>query len=31
MTKNLVAVHDKAKSYDWQFTVGDQSPKYPTR
>jgi Methane/Phenol/Toluene Hydroxylase len=31
MVKSLEAVHNKAKSYDWQFTVGDQSPKYPTR
>ena len=31
MVKNLEAVHEKAKSYDWEFTVGDQSPKYPTR
>lgn len=31
MTKNLVAVHEKAKQYDWPFTVGDQSPKYETR
>ena len=24
-------MHAKAKSYDWQFTVGDQRPKFPTR
>lgn len=23
--------HEKAKSYDWEFTVGDASPKFPTR
>ena len=31
MAKTMVAVHDKAKRYDWPFTVGDQSPKYETR
>ena len=27
MARNLESVHAKAKSYDWQFTVGDQ-PKH---
>ena len=31
MARNLETVHAKAKSYDWQFTVGDQRPKFPTR
>jgi Methane/Phenol/Toluene Hydroxylase len=31
MARNLESVHAKAKSYDWQFTVGDQRPKFPTR
>jgi len=31
MSKSLVEVHEKAKSYDWDFTSGDQHPKYPTR
>lgn len=31
MTKTLVAVHEKAKQYDWPFTVRDQGPKYETR
>lgn len=31
MAKNLVEVHEKAKTYDWAFTVGDQRPKWPTR
>ncbi len=31
MTKSLVEVHEKSKGYDWDFTVGDKTPKYPTR
>jgi len=31
MARNLETVHAKAKSYDWQFTAGDQRPKFPTR
>jgi hypothetical protein len=31
MAKGLVEFHEKAKSYDWDFTVGDKSPKYPTK
>ncbi|MDQ2959430.1 MAG: methane monooxygenase [Candidatus Dormibacteraeota bacterium] len=31
MAATLEQVHDKAKDYDWTFTVGDQSPKHPTK
>jgi hypothetical protein len=31
MAKGLVEFHEKAKSYDWEFTVGDQRPKYQTK
>ena len=31
MAKGLVEFHEKAKSYDWDFTVGDKSPKYQTK
>jgi len=31
MARSLEAVHAKAKSYDWQFTAGDQRPKFPTQ
>lgn len=31
MAPNLVEQHEKAKSYDWKFTVGDSSPKFATR
>ena len=31
MAKGLVEFHEKAKSYDWKFTVGDQRPKYKTK
>src|SRR5215471_9163388 len=31
MPARLEDVHDKAKSYDWPFTVGDQRPKFPSR
>ena len=31
MAKGLVEFHEKAKSYDWDFTAGDKSPKYPTK
>jgi len=31
MSARLEDVHDKAKSYDWPFTVGDQRPKFPSR
>ena len=31
MPKGLIEFHEKAKSYDWDFTAGDHSPKYPTK
>jgi Methane/Phenol/Toluene Hydroxylase len=31
MTKGLVEFHEKAKSYDWDFTLGDKSPKYKSK
>jgi hypothetical protein len=31
MAKGLVEFHEKAKSYDWEFTAGDQRPKYQTK
>jgi len=31
MAITLEKVHEKAKGYDWAFTVGDQSPKFPTK
>lgn len=31
MTKNQVAIHDKAKSYDWDYTFADQTPKWATK
>jgi hypothetical protein len=31
MAKNPVEVHEKAKSYDWEFTFGDQRPKFQTK
>ena len=27
----LIEFHEKAKSYDWKFTVGDQRPKYKSK
>lgn len=30
MSTTLEAVHEKAKSYDWPFSVGDQRPKFPS-
>lgn len=30
MPSNLVEIHEKAKSYDWKFTVGDSRPKFET-
>src|SRR5580658_4232556 len=31
MAKGLIEFHEKSKSYDWDFTVGDKSPKYETK
>jgi Methane/Phenol/Toluene Hydroxylase len=31
MARSLETVHAKVKSYDWQFTAGDQRPKFPTQ
>jgi methane monooxygenase component A alpha chain/propane monooxygenase large subunit len=31
MTRNQIAIHDKSKSYDWDYTFGDQTPKWETR
>jgi 1,2-phenylacetyl-CoA epoxidase catalytic subunit len=31
MGKGLIEFHEKSKSYDWDFTVGDKSPKYKTK
>ena len=31
MAATLEQVHEKAKTYDWEFTAGDQSPKFPTK
>jgi hypothetical protein len=31
MALTLEQIHDKTKSYDWPFTVGDSRPKYPTK
>jgi hypothetical protein len=31
MPANLESIHEKAKSYDWPFSVGDQRPKFPSR
>lgn len=31
MAKGLTEFHEKAKSYDWPFTVGDQSSKFATK
>ena len=31
MPANLESIHEKAKSYDWPFTVGDQRPKFPSK
>ncbi len=31
MAIGLVEFHEKAKSYDWKFTVGDQRPKYKSK
>ena len=31
MTKNQTAIHEKTKTYDWEFTVGDQTPKHETK
>ena len=27
----LEEIHEKAKSYDWPFTAGDQRPKFPSK
>ena len=29
--QDLIEFHEKAKSYDWKFTVGDQRPKYKSK
>src|SRR6266702_6966512 len=31
MPFTLEQIHDKTKSYDWPFTVGDSRPKHPTK
>lgn len=31
MAASLENVHEKAKSYDWPFSVGDQRPKFPSQ
>ena len=31
MSFTLEQIHDKTKSYDWPFTVGDSRPKHPTK
>lgn len=31
MPANLEEVHEKSKSYDWPFSVGDQRPKFASR
>src|SRR5215469_17652760 len=31
MAASLEDVHEKAKSYDWPFSVGDQRPKFPSQ
>ena len=31
MPKNLVDLHEKAKSYDWDFTFAQQRPKFQTK
>jgi 1,2-phenylacetyl-CoA epoxidase catalytic subunit len=31
MSLSLEQIHDKTKSYDWPFTVGDARPKHPTK
>jgi|SRR5579864_2485919 len=31
MSSRHVEKHEKAKSYDWQFTAGDQEPKFKTK
>ena len=31
MPKNLIDLHEKAKSYDWQFTFAEQEPKFATK
>jgi methane monooxygenase component A alpha chain/propane monooxygenase large subunit len=30
-SSNLVAVHEKTKSYDWEFTFAEQGPKFPSK
>lgn len=31
MPATLETIHEKAKSYDWPFTVGNQEPKFPSK
>ncbi|HZE65037.1 MAG TPA: hypothetical protein VE081_00305 [Sporichthyaceae bacterium] len=31
MPSSLVQLHEKTKSYDWDYTFADQSPKYETK
>ena len=31
MGKGLIEFHEKSKGYDWDFTVGNKSPKYQTK